>query len=466
MMASSFSHGKGNSLDMTARFSPSHAGDYLRLCGDDPEFVDNALSFMQKYPNSQFILRSDSTIEDSVVEKGDDLQIATFAGLFDSYTIEATMESIQKTKENISSIHDLATNNHSLLFDYVERLKVDIKRDMKMCAKEYKAIQLDMKNEKDDGYYSSMALSHNIDSIQESAATLRILRKIQSSERISISSLEEHVKELIKVKHYVGCGVEEQLKMAEDIRRYSEFRGADISLSKMNFVLQQRYNGINILIAEHPNIEGQVHMESLLPLNGPNPDDERLWFDENFKLSEAKEFKKEFYDIISTFFSIISNGRKEGLLRQDVAYMAEAIAGPQKIVQIRPYFLRTIVPEEEYPSPGQGLGIIPNEGFSFKWNADKKRYDGLHAFNPRNHMREDKNLPYDVVNEERVKVMTVEDESRVAGNYLSHQGIRNIEGVKYFQTYNPGLRKVWGKQEIRFSGENGIGSFSKLPKNL
>ncbi len=320
---------------------------------------------------------------------------ASFAGLCNSYPVDC--KTFDQVKERISLPHDLATQNQNQVKNIQSTLSLWKKRGV-----QYQVRRL-------DGFHEAKEIS---------------------------TILQE----------------------SENIRVYAQFREVDISESRMDFILHERFPSKDeILISEHPNIQGGIHYE-MRPIKGCHGMTSN---DVNIEtLGTSHTHSDDVRFLIQQFWDIT---RK--LDNKDV-YVAEVTNHPNRIVQIRPYFLTQ---KNEDHGNERSFGIINGKlEFELKQKPDVKK--SAFDYNPKNYYPglvffggepSSKCLPADVVRQEPVDLVVSRNPSNV---YLSHAGLKMLEATNVFSSEGQiveTLKQTWGRKKIRyFQNNHGFGSLN------
>ena len=425
-MNSQIVQGKGNLLDIVREYDASLTGNYVRINGNDPNRLEIARGFMK--PTKRYLLRSDATCEDG---RG-----ATFAGLFNS--LHVTSENFEEIAERISTPHDLATLNPLKLQEYFTTLQ----RKREKSFQEFNEYLLSDEAKVSEGYY------YGLDELKSKGREIVKLDKILSQMNFApgINLIQNFEKILDSDINFFGN--------AKSIARYAEFRGVSMVDSRMDFILHERYDFNQLLMMEHPNYEGLMHVEVFFKDRAGYALSESL----DFFIEDKDRFRKGtripgLEDIVTHYQELMKDPR----VNQNYSYVMEAGVEPTRIVQLRPFLKKELVEidknefrkdEEEEQQIVRILGNISEEGIIFEYDANTRSYPGL-LFTRKKFNKED--LPYDVYKNQEIKVII---EGRCSNNqYLEHAGLLNLERViSYDNGYQSRgyLKEIFGAPKIRY----------------
>ncbi len=315
-----FISGKGNLLDAIHDFDPQLTGRYLRLQGDDPDFLRKAEEFVAQNPGVEYLFRSDASCEDF----SDGRRIIGFPGVFESNNFYG-LKKLDYQRRIISEPHDLAAFKPEVVFDFLERTKGYFPEGSKEHQAFAELINIAEKEKVDD-------LGH----LQSVIAALFSRRNIRGDYRVTGEELD--------VFNFLGS-----IGKAMEVKDYADARGADISDSQMNFILHQKIFGAQFLVMEHPNLEDMIHYEFQHLGSETN-----LWKQKDLRKSNGNN-----PEYVKSYLQLIEGLRKEGKLNPHLVYVAEGVG--DKIVQLRPAFKR----DYREGHPVDVLGTIPDEGLFF-----------------------------------------------------------------------------------------------------
>ncbi|MFH2021329.1 MAG: hypothetical protein ABIJ34_08000 [archaeon] len=387
--------GKGNLLDTIREYNPDLTGEYIRIRGDDSDFARIANQYYDRKDGFDLILRSDATVEDG---------IPTFAGCFRSL------------RKILHSSYNLVSG---------EYYPVDIA-----------------------GYLIS-------DPLTLASKNFKLFGNLCSRFGLDEVVFDLDLLNRIKAKDDWDMHLSPRLNEARDILRYANFRGVDLVDARMDFILHKIYCGTSVLISEHPNIEGMIHVEYKIG----NWESSDIQYPEELNKIPFKDVA----ELVKAYVDLIKQLRLKGKIADDYCYVAEGIAKPRKIVQLRPYFKKDIT---EAPQHIQIIGRIPKEGILFEYDDEMKGYPGLDiAPSIRSFINYYHSLPREIWEynyPSRVIVTQINEGHR----YLSHIGIINIEGVDTFDNSQNAINSfsaVNGSSKIRyFQKENGERMFEAV----
>jgi len=431
-MSDTFIRGKGNLLDVIHEIDPEITGEYQRLRGDDPEILEKARKTIRQSQAKEFLVRSDATCEDYFDEK----RVATFAGMFGTFPFKSwrlsTPGYLESVFHEISDVHDFATLNPEKMQAVIDHLVHVLSREKQLMKKAPKKAVIT----EEYGLKLSerkLLLNRLRNLIVPGATGEKYLRRLKkAAESLYICDGRQAV------------AVSEIPFRAQYIEEYARFRSIDMSDSRMDFILHQKYPGRQILISEHPNIGELFHYEK----SYYNLSLGETWRSRDVFLDEIKHRRDDVEFLLTAFVDILTQLRKDRVIPEDVAYVAECLDESRKIVQLRPYFMK---------EPGKGnkkvIGNIPEEGLLFEWDDDEERYISLLEIrsitNPAASVYG--TLPFDVENNEQIRLI-LNDQHR-HNCFLSHTGLRNLEAAMTYDnscTSYKDLVDLCGPEKVRY----------------